>query len=718
MHTLYSCYLSVTGPVGKRSRFLQETMNSRHHIIPVIIAVVTTFLPLSCIRESSRGDAFEAAFSLDTPTVWDGDELVFSVRTNRGAFRLVEFSFPLSPRLLETGKSYPVTDGAWTYRGRIPVPATQRGRISLTVEDPETGLRKEFSESYTAYASTGVNLEIGNPPVGSECLPEGIPAIISGDDFVLTLRSRAPRLILCDFDFELNDGTLSIGKEFLFTDNACTVTIPSVSVGDAFTPKTLSLCLLDPDSGRDTTVTVPYLTAGRFAPEVTITPEVLSEGGTATVWLTSNRESFELRGYSAPSWFTLEGYSPDSPGVTLGLDGYAAFTTAPLSISSSASGEIRFDLLDSRVTLRSVLLSVPYTAAARPVPGDVTLSASSFRLRTDETAEVSVGTTTAGSTGRFTATVLSGETGAVVIAPASPGETPRTVPDGRFGKECTITGGRLLLRGRPGHWGEVTVRVAAEGNDGARKDISVYVRRDVALRLKGDFRNYICWWPNQVDPVFSDLGNGSQGIGWWGIPYGVDAELVSWENRSGRELSSLKKEEVSTYLRCFSLTEPARAYLEPTFIVSVGNRVSSRFFYGTYRDQEDPRSRLLTGTDISRVTSATLPATLNSTMKESRRWAQRVPCDALLRLLQDLDCKADYQNGYGLFVMLRETLHSDDQLGFGSFDVSLKEVGYDRDRYALRYLFNFMEVPGEQGASEPWWSGVGGERPWITPWND
>ena len=66
MHTLYSCYLSVTGPVGKRSRFLQETMNSRHHIIPVIIALVTTFLPLSCIRESSRGDAFEAAFSLDT----------------------------------------------------------------------------------------------------------------------------------------------------------------------------------------------------------------------------------------------------------------------------------------------------------------------------------------------------------------------------------------------------------------------------------------------------------------------------------------------------------------------------------------------------------------------------------------------------------------------------------------------------------------------------
>lgn len=685
------------------------------HLLPILLVLLPA---LSCVRESSRGDAFEASFTLDTPTVWDGDEFSFSIRTNRGAFRLMDFSFPLSPRLLETGRLYPVTDGVWTFRERIPVPATRRDRISLTVEDPETGLRKEFSESYTAYASTGVSLEIGNPPVGSECLPEGIPAVVSGDDFVFSLRSRAPRLILSDFDFELNDGTLSIGKEFLFNDNACTVTIPSVSVPDAFTPRTLSLSLLDPDSGRDTTVTAPYLTAGRFAPSVTITPEVLSEGGTATVRLFSNRESFQLRGYSAPSWFTLAGYSPDSPDVTLGPDGTAAFQTGVLRIGSSSSGEIRFDLLDSKVTLRSVLLSVPYTAAARPAPGDVTLSSTSLRLRTDETAEVSVGTTTAGSTGRFTASVLSGETGAVVIAAASPGESPASVPDSRFGKECSVTSGRLLLRGRPGHWGEVTVRVSAEGNGAARKDITVYVRRDVALRLKGDFRDYICWWPNQVDPVFSNLGGGTQGIGWWGIPYGVEAELVSWENRSGRELTSLRKEEVSTYLRCFSLTEPAGAYLEPTFIVSVGNRVSSRFFYGTYRDESDPRSRLLTGTDISRVTSATLPSSLNSTVKESRRWAHRVPCDGLLRLLQDLDCKADYQNGYGLFVMLRETLHSDDQLGFGSFDISLKGVSYDSDRYALRYLFNFMEVPGEQGASEPWWSGVGGERPWITAWND
>ena len=80
--------------------------------------------------------------------------------------------------------------------------------------------------------------------------------------------------------------------------------------------------------------------------------------------------------------------------------------------------------------------------------------------------------------------------------------------------------------------------------------------------------------------------------------------------------------------------------------------------------------------------------------------------------------KADYQNGYGLFVMCRETLHSDDQNRFGSFDITVSSAGYDSDRYHLRYVFNLLEVSGEQGEASPWWTGVGGERPWLIPWKE
>ena len=33
-------------------------------------------------------------------------------------------------------------------------------------------------------------------------------------------------------------------------------------------------------------------------------------------------------------------------------------------------------------------------------------------------------------------------------------------------------------------------------------------------------------------------------------------------------------------------------------------------------------------------------------------------------------------------------------------------------------VMTFFEVPGEQGEAAPWWSEIGGERPWITPYSD
>ena len=68
--------------------------------------------------------------------------------------------------------------------------------------------------------------------------------------------------------------------------------------------------------------------------------------------------------------------------------------------------------------------------------------------------------------------------------------------------------------------------------------------------------------------------------------------------------------------------------------------------------------------------------------------------------------------------MLRENLESDDHLGFGSFDVSLGGVSYDKDKYRIRYFINLCEVPGEWGEAAPWWSVLGGERPWIMPFDE
>ena len=661
-------------------------------IIRILLCLILS-VSLSCVRESSRSDAFELSFTLDTPTVHDGESFSFTVRSNRERVRVVSFSFPLDEAFVSADSFLEIKDGALTVSRAVSVPASQHGRLEITLEDPKTGLRKDFSESYTAYSSAGVSLLI---------------------DFLITVRTKAPRLILKDFRSEFNDGTLSIGRELIAEDGEVSLRIPSVSAEDGFTPRTLSLTLLDPDSGRDTTVTAQYVTAAAFSPTVSLSPGTLVDGTAATVTIRSNRETFSLDGYSAPSWFILKDYSEDRPEMTLGLDGTISLETGALDITEDCSGEILFNLCDSDCTLRKVRLSVPYEACRKTSPETKT----NLKIAVGETVSVDVSTTTPNSTGRFTARIVSGDASSIgLYGPASSSETPTGVSSTKFRGEATVTGGRLFIRGLSG-WGDVTVRVSAEGSSSVYKDIRIYLRRDVALRIKGSFYDYICWWPDVLDPAFSNLGNGTQGIGWWGMPSAVEAELVSWENRSGKDITSLKMDEVATYLKCFSLADGSTSPLDVSFIVSVGNRVTSNFFYGAYKGYDDPLTRLLTGPDISRVVSETRPSSLNSAVTENRAYGNKVACKRLTSLLQDLDCCADYQNGYGLFVMCRETLHSDDQLRFGSFDLSLRSITYDRDRYRVRWVFNLTEVPGEWGETAPWWNAVGGERPWIKSWEE
>ena len=308
-------------------------MKPLRYILPLLLPLL-----LSCVRESSRGDAFEASFTLDTETVYNGDEFAFTIRCNRSSFRILSFEFPLAPGAIQPYTLCPTRDGAWSFRERVSVTESGKGRIALVIEDPDTGLQKEFSADYTAYASTGVNLIIENERVTSKYLPHGLPAVIGGDDFRFTLHGRPQRLILEAFECEFNDSTLVEGMELLLPEGDTTFCIPSVQAGDAFSPRTLSLTFRSLDSGRDTTLSATYVTAAPFVSEATLVDSHLIEGEKGTLRLRANRERFELREYAAPSWFILDGWSADDPGVNLNMEGYAAFTTKALAIDESGAG--------------------------------------------------------------------------------------------------------------------------------------------------------------------------------------------------------------------------------------------------------------------------------------------------------------------------------------------------------------------------------------------
>lgn len=683
-----------------------------------ILLLLIPIALLGCVSETSRGDAFEASFTLESPTVYDGDELSLTIRCNRSEFILVSFDCPLTPGLIRPLSRCSTRDGAWQLREKVRIGESSRGVVRIVIEDPLTGLRREFSAPYSAYASTALNLLIENPVIHSEGIGTALPTVVGGDDFLFTLSGKARQLTVRSFQCEFSDSLLTEGQELSLQGGDTTFRIPAVSAVDGFSPRSLSLVVHNPDNGRDTTLTASYVTAAAFVPEASLEPSRLIEGESVTLHLSANREHFQLREYSGPSWFALEGWSKDSPDLSLNMDGYVTLRSVPLAVDSDGEGVLRLELVDSGVTLRSVIVSVPYTASVRTAPEEVTLSETSLTLTTDGSARILVSTSTAHSTGLFAARVIAGEGVGLYAPQKGASASPEEIDPSLYKRECTVSGGELFLRGIEGRWGAVTVRVFAQGDESVYRDLSVYVRRDVALRIKGDFADEICYDPNVIDAIFSTLAGGTEGIGWYGLPRSIEAELVSWENRSSRPLTDLSKEEVSNYLKCFSLTGSSSSGLMLNFVVTVGSRVRSRLFYGTYANAPEPRAFLLTGPGIDRTTELTLPGMTNTTCTELSSSGNRVVCKELLTILRSLDCRADYQNGYGLFTMLRETVHGDDRAGFGSLDISFNSLSYDRSRYRVRWVMNLMEVPGEWGEAAPWWKEVPGERPWIQPYNE
>ena len=113
-------------------------------IIRILLCLILS-VSLSCVRESSRSDAFELSFTLDTPTVHDGESFSFTVRSNRERVRVVSFSFPLDEAFVSADSFLEIKDGALTVSRAVSVPASQHGRLEITLEDPKTGLRKDFS---------------------------------------------------------------------------------------------------------------------------------------------------------------------------------------------------------------------------------------------------------------------------------------------------------------------------------------------------------------------------------------------------------------------------------------------------------------------------------------------------------------------------------------------------------------------------------------------
>ena len=315
--------------------------NIRTALKVLSVILVSAFISLSlssCVKETRRGDSFEATLVTSAKELYDGDEFSFTIKTNHKSLKVVSFDFPLAPSLVRVGQTYSTTSGEWTVSTTLSINETNRGRLMITVEDVDTGAQLSFEAIYYAYAGTDAVLMVSGPRIKGTSLPDDYSVLVDGKPVTISIRSSAESLIVEDFDCEWN-GVFERGQEITFEKNMWSFTLPSVDIPsdrlDA--PMDLSVRLRVPDTDRTYTVKTGYYKLTGFmasaslkAPLSSSGKYILTEGELATMEISSNRDNIKLSYTERNGIIKFNGIGKDGSAsrITIGPTGSNTYTSA------------------------------------------------------------------------------------------------------------------------------------------------------------------------------------------------------------------------------------------------------------------------------------------------------------------------------------------------------------------------------------------------------
>ena len=420
----------------------------------------------ACEPEVITSDTFTPEFRLLTDNFHGGDDFVFRVYSNHSSVVISKYECEYGSDVVVPGRTYQVQDGYVEFRAQaVAVEETHRGRIRLTVKDPDTGASQEFQGTYTAYVAFDNYLDITNEAATGSKVNSYLPCVVDGDDFTFTVHSNLESLTLRDYVCEFPSSVLQKGKEYKFDNRGeLTLKIPKVSVAeDRYeTPLTFSLTFVDPVSGEEIVLTDEYVRLRKFTPSLTIVTKNVVDGDDFTYRLQSNRKKVNVTDLTTNPASDANDFGLQKPSsVEVNSDGIYEVTTYSITVSESHGGTLKLTVKDSEYTGRETTVSAAYTASVKAGPSNISVDATSFSVNMGESRTIEISTTDDKSDGKFSYKVLSA-TGEL--------ELPSKTDD---------IGTSLTLKGKKS--GEVKLRIYATNRTSVYKDVTVFVRHRVAV---------------------------------------------------------------------------------------------------------------------------------------------------------------------------------------------------------------------------------------------
>lgn len=264
---------------------------TRTHLRTLLVMTFGLIALSSCRNKEINVDVFKASLEVMTKTVYEGEDFEFRVFSNK-SFKIESLSMASDPSLVKSISPAYAPNSVYTIDEKgyqdfivkeVHIASSHRGTLSMVVSDPETGKKYELTDYYTFYSAANAKLVINNLPASGESvdLDMTVPLVVDGDDFSFSISLKTPSATLKDFVCEFNDGQLKKGMDLDFSDGLPrTFTFPAVSVQkDGYAaPNTLSLTLVDNETGEESTVTANYIKITEFKPEVSLQPSSFQIG--------------------------------------------------------------------------------------------------------------------------------------------------------------------------------------------------------------------------------------------------------------------------------------------------------------------------------------------------------------------------------------------------------------------------------------------------------
>ena len=660
-------------------------MKTTRHLLCALLAAIPAVFG-GCNPEVVSSDTFEASFKVVSKTFHGGEDFVFRVYSNHDRVILTKYDCEFASDAVILNKEYSVTDGFCEFREKaVTVDDAHRGRISVTVKDPDTGATMSFSDVYEAYLAFDNYLRIENSVVNSSKVLDGYPCVIGGDDFVFTVHSNLSKLTLKDFVCEFNDGQLVKGKEYAFNERGdLTFTMKKVKVtADRYeTPQVLSLKFLDALSGEDIVLEAGYVTLQDFKPGLTISPSKVTDGGDFKFRITSNRKNAQMTSLSFNPSSDESTFRPSdlygNTTIQMNADGYKEYTATDIIVGSTHNGKLTISLRDHEYTGREVTLSASYSASVKPGASNITLSETSLRLNYDDTGSkakyVTISTTDTGTDGEYSYKFLSGSDRVTV----------------------TLSGNQIKLEGSLND-GETKIQVYPTNNPKVTATLTVYVRKRVALIVSGAFRNHMQQsGDGSATPAFSN-DPVKKVHNWHRAPESMYAGLVTWSNQKGLNAGDPFTDYHFTPLTDTGCNLSADFYLEYTYNTST----SIQMFAG-YRTSEETHWTDKASGGYYYQMSSTRPNGNQQLVQSIRNVSSvsKINLATLTRYLQDYDDVVGIQtSGSGWMWNVRDP--EEKATEWKSFGISVRNLSIDENKYDLRdVIYEYRTGTGY------WWSEI------------